>query len=60
MITRPKGELCVTCDRCGEQAFGGVLEWADFWAGMKEDGWRAHKNNEEWTHSCPSCEAFGS
>jgi hypothetical protein len=56
MITRLYGEWCITCDECGENFFGGVLEWTDFWAECKESGWSAHKDGDEWQHCCNSCE----
>ena len=55
MTRREKGELLAECDGCGEEFPGGVLEWQDFIDDLKANGWRIHKEGEEWQHHCPEC-----
>lgn len=55
MIRKDKGELVAVCEECGEEHYGGTLEWADFIADLKAAGWRIRKDGKEWLHLCESC-----
>lgn len=60
MITTENGELVATCNECGADQYGGTLEFADFIAELKRDGWKIRKGKDAegdpaWTHVCPEC-----
>lgn len=57
MLKKTKGgESCWECDNCGDAAYSGTLEFADAWQQLKDQGWRAVKDeDDEWTHFCPDC-----
>lgn len=54
MLDRQYGKLVVQCDTCGaSQESDPGTEFTPFWNGLKQDGWRAIKVGEDWTHECP-------
>lgn len=55
MIHRDGGELVAECNDCGTEFAGGALEWSEFIADLKENGWKFHKEGEEWEHFCSEC-----
>lgn len=55
MINRVDGEHVAECDDCGEEYMGGTLEFMDFIADLKKEGWRISKDGETWVHTCPDC-----
>lgn len=55
MSSDTKGQLVIfTCDSCGD-TFEAAGKWKEVWEAAKEDGWRAHAENNEWFHKCPEC-----
>lgn len=59
MITTRKGELVAECNECGEEKYGGTLDFAEFVADLKDCEWRIKKEDDadggEWVHLCPAC-----
>jgi len=49
------GELECSCDECGVTAYGGTLDFREFVATLKEEGWRIRKEDDEWCHYCCDC-----
>lgn len=59
MIRKEEGELVVECNACEETQYGGTLEFRDFIADIKDNGWRIRKNDmDEWEHFCPECARY--
>jgi hypothetical protein len=57
MIKTVKGELVATCNECGTEEPGGVIDvFRDFVNLLKESGWKIKKDGDEWQHFCPDCE----
>ncbi len=56
MIRKERGELIAECNECGDEFPGGVLEWSEFIADLKANGWRIKKDGDEWIHECESCQ----
>lgn len=56
MLDRQYGKIVLQCDSCGasEESDKGT-DFTQFWTSHKRDGWRAQKEGEDWTHSCPEC-----
>ncbi len=52
-----KGEKVCTCDECETtKAYSGTLDFFDFVADLKKNGWLITKNSRgEWIHTCPEC-----
>lgn len=56
MILTVKGELCAECDECGEEHYGGTLEFRDFIADLKDCEWKIKPDGDGgWEHLCPAC-----
>ena len=55
MIDRQRGKIFFECDTCGEVLESGTGDFSSAWDFAKEDGWRARKNGDVWTHACPDC-----
>ena len=56
MIRKSDGELVCECDDCGQEEYGGTLEFSAFIEDLREKGWRARKVEDEWQHDCPTCQ----
>jgi hypothetical protein len=55
-IERNGSDIHFVCDVC--DAFSQDFEASDFtssWNGLKIEGWRAFKEDNEWQHRCPKC-----
>lgn len=57
MMSKSRGEHVCVCDECGHEEYGGVEEWAEFWARLKREGWKARKDGDVWSHACPDCQS---
>ena len=56
MIGRERdGELRVECNECGNEEFGGTMEFNEFLLDLKDRGWRVVKSDEGWEHLCEEC-----
>jgi hypothetical protein len=55
VIRTEKGELIAECSECGEEHYGGTLEFRDFIDELKDLGWKIKKDGDEWTHICEGC-----
>lgn len=51
------GEHVCSCDYCDTDAYGGTLEFREFWEDIKRQGWRCFKDENDgvWKHKCPEC-----
>lgn len=43
------------CDSCGDDVSVEGRSMQDKIDELKSEGWRAHKDGDEWKHSCPDC-----
>lgn len=49
------GDYQVSCDYCSYDAEASADDWADLIAGLKDEGWKIRKMDNEWKHKCPEC-----
>ena len=55
MIERQHGKIQIECDSCGQVFDGDTDDWDVVWTDAKDEGWRARKRDDKWTHACPEC-----
>lgn len=55
MIDRQHGKLIIECDGCSEIHEGDSFDFNEVWTVAKQEGWRAKKIGDVWTHRCPTC-----
>ena len=56
MIHTERGEMIAECNECGTELPGGTLEFREFIADLKSEGWKIKKDGDEWQHICPDCQ----
>lgn len=50
------GELVCECNECGSEVYGGTLNFREFVADLKDQGWKIGKDEDGWSHTCPDCQ----
>lgn len=56
MIERSNhNEIMFVCDGCGEAEQTGSKEFTEALAEVKQAGWVARKEDDEWQHLCGDC-----
>lgn len=58
MIQKTNDELIAVCDECGVTLYGGTLDFKEFIADVKENGWKISKEDDKWIHVCWACQAY--
>lgn len=48
-------EIMFVCDGCGEAEQTGSTDFQEALAEVKQAGWIAKKENNEWQHFCKDC-----
>lgn len=51
------GRFVFVCDVCGEieEAADARYAFDAFWQALKDQGWQARKEDDDWEHFCPKC-----
>lgn len=55
MMSSKRGESTCTCDSCGHPEHAGIEEFREFVDRLKKLGWKFHKEDDQWVHTCPGC-----
>lgn len=58
MINGSNGIYDASCDVCGEGETREADSWRELMDGLKEDGWKTKKINDEWVNFCPECKGL--
>lgn len=56
MLHRIHGKIQFECDTCGDSLDTGESEFGDALQSLRDEGWIARKNFNEWSHECNPCQ----
>jgi hypothetical protein len=56
MLTRIKGKVVFECDHCAETLDTDESDFGDALAVLRDSGWKAVKEGDEWSHRCDDCD----
>lgn len=58
-VLRKGSSVYFECDECGDagtaEGLQGDDQFRETWSMLREDGWRCHKEDDQWVHNCPEC-----